>query len=100
MYIEPLRHSGGDRPDPEGRSGVMHMDGPVLIFGGCYSNLEATQAMLAEAARLDVPPARMICTGDVVAYCADALDTVRLIREVRGPCHHGQLRGVAGEQRR
>jgi len=81
MYIDPLRHSGGDRPDPEGRSGVLHMDGPMLVFGGCYSNLEATQAMLAEAARLDVPPARMICTGDVVAYCADALDTVRLIRE-------------------
>ena len=41
---------------------------PVLAFGGCYSNLQATQATqapLAEAQRLGVPPDRMICTDDV-----------------------------------
>lgn len=81
MYIEPLREPGSGLPEPERRPGVIHMDGPVLVFGGCYSNLEATQALLAEAMRLGIPPARMICTGDVVAYCADALETVRLIRD-------------------
>ncbi len=57
---------------PEDR--VMHVaaDGPLLVFGGPYSNLQATRAVLAEAARRGIPPRRVICTGDVVAYGADA----------------------------
>lgn len=57
------------------------LDGPVLVFGGPYSNLEAAQAIRAEAARLGIPPARTICTGDTVAYCADPGATVALIRD-------------------
>lgn len=53
---------------------------PVLLFGGPYSNLEATQALLDEARRRRIAPERVICTGDVVAYCADAAATVDLIR--------------------
>lgn len=45
---------------------------PYLIFGGPYSNLQATRAVLAEAARRGIAPERVICTGDVVAYAADA----------------------------
>lgn len=58
-----------------------HFDGPVLVFGGPYSNLEAAQAIRGEARRLDIPPARTICTGDTVAYCADPGATVALIRD-------------------
>jgi hypothetical protein len=54
---------------------------PVLVFGGCYSNVQATQALLAEARRLGVPPERMICTGDVIAYGADPHRTLALIRQ-------------------
>jgi predicted phosphodiesterase len=50
----------------------MMIDGPMLVFGGPYSNLQATRAVLAEAARRGIPPARILCTGDVVAYGADA----------------------------
>jgi hypothetical protein len=57
------------------------LDGPVLVFGGPYSNLEAAQAIRAEARRLGIPPARTICTGDIVAYCADPGATVSLIRD-------------------
>ncbi len=57
------------------------LDGPVLVFGGPYSNLEAAQAIRAEAARLGIPPARSVCTGDTVAYCADPGATVALIRD-------------------
>ena len=57
------------------------LDGPVLVFGGPYSNLEAAQAIRAEAFRLGIPPARTICTGDIVAYCADPGATVALIRD-------------------
>ena len=56
-------------------------DQPVLVFGGCYSNLQATRALFAEARRLGVPPDRMICTGDVIAYGADPQATLALIRE-------------------
>ncbi len=55
-------------------------DGPVLVFGGCYSNLQATEALLAQAARRGIPPERMVCTGDVVAYGADPAATVALVR--------------------
>lgn len=54
-------------------------DGPVLFFGGCYSNLEATVALRGEAARLGIRPDNIVCTGDVVAYCADPVATVEAI---------------------
>ena len=54
--------------------------GPVLLFGGPYSNLQAFEALKDAAERLDIPAERMICTGDVVAYCADAEATVRAVR--------------------
>ena len=59
---------------------VLRMDGPVLVFGGPYSNLEATEALLAAADRHGVPPERIICTGDIVAYGADAAATLALVR--------------------
>jgi len=51
---------------------MIAADGPMLVFGGPYSNLPALRAVLAEAARRGIPPARVVCTGDVVAYGADA----------------------------
>ena len=68
-----------------------NFDAPLLIFGGPYGNLEATEALLAEAARRGIPSSRIICTGDLVAYCADPQATVDLVRSaeiavVRGNC--------------
>jgi len=68
-----------------------HLAGPVLLFGGPYSNLGATRAMRARAEELGIPPERTICTGDVVAYCAEPTETVALIRDwgiavVQGNC--------------
>ncbi len=54
-------------------------DGPLLVFGGPYSNLRATQALIAQAARLGIKPSRVICTGDVVAYCAEPEETAQAI---------------------
>ncbi|GAA4651323.1 hypothetical protein GCM10023116_36070 [Kistimonas scapharcae] len=56
------------------------LKGPVLLFGGPYSNLQATCAMRREAERLGIPPERTICTGDVVAYFADVEATIDVIR--------------------
>jgi predicted phosphodiesterase/pyruvate-formate lyase-activating enzyme len=58
----------------------LRFDGPAIVFGGPYGNFEATRALLDEAARLGVPPGRIVCTGDVVAYGADAAATVELVR--------------------
>ncbi|KIC48982.1 metallophosphoesterase family protein [Tateyamaria sp. ANG-S1] len=58
------------------------MDGPVLLFGGPYSNLQATRAVLGQAEHLGADP---ICTGDVVAYCARPAETVDAIRQAGCP---------------
>ena len=59
---------------------ATRVEGDLLFFGGPYSNLEATEALLAEAVRLGIPPERIICTGDLAAYCADPAGTIDVIR--------------------
>jgi len=59
------------------------LDGPVLLFGGPYSNLAATSALFAEASKRHIPADQIICTGDTVAYCADAAATVSEIRKTK-----------------
>ncbi len=54
---------------------------PMLIFGGPYSNLQATAAIKAEAQRRGIPPSQVICTGDVVAYCGEPEETCQLMRD-------------------
>jgi predicted phosphodiesterase len=73
---------------------------PVLLFGGCYSNLQATRALLDRARQLGIPAERIVCTGDVVAYAADPVDTVALVREagvhvVMGNCEESLGAGAA-----
>ncbi len=58
----------------------MILSPKILVFGGCYSNLQATQALLAQADRLGIAREHMICTGDIIAYGADAAATLRLLR--------------------
>jgi len=57
------------------------LDQPVLLFGGPYSNLQATQALLAEAQQRKIPSQNIICTGDVVAYAGDPAPTTDLIMQ-------------------
>lgn len=55
----------------------------LLLFGGAYGNLQATRALFEAARRLGIPEERMICTGDVVAYCANPRETADLLRQSR-----------------
>jgi predicted phosphodiesterase len=55
------------------------LTGPVLIFGGPYSNLHATTALLELAERRGIPANNMICTGDIIAYAGDPSDTLDAI---------------------
>ncbi len=59
-----------------------HIDEPLLICGGAYGNLEALEALLMRAADHGIPTNRMIHTGDVVAYCADARATAEKIKQL------------------
>ena len=53
----------------------------VLIFGGPYSNLQATQAMRQAADELGIGAQQIICSGDLVAYCGRPEATVNAIRD-------------------
>jgi predicted phosphodiesterase len=57
------------------------LDGSLLVFGGPYGNLPATKALRSVADQRAIPPENIICTGDLVAYCAEPEETVQLIRE-------------------
>lgn len=57
-----------------------NLNGPMLFFGGPYSNLSATRAMRETAESLGIPHSRVICTGDLVAYCAEPNEVVDEIR--------------------
>jgi len=59
---------------------IGEFDAPILVFGGPYSNLEATEALMAAAESRNIPADHMLCTGDVVAYGAEPQATVDLIR--------------------
>ena len=79
---------------------ILWPDGPILIFGGPYSNLEATTAVFDAAKRLSIGPEGVICTGDVVAYGADALATANLVRDfgchvVMGNCEESLASGTS-----
>ena len=84
-------------------NGYIHisLDGPALVFGGPYSNLQATLAVLAEAQKRGIASSHIICTGDLVAYCGSPTETIDLVRTsgihaVIGNCDE-QLAQSAGD---
>ncbi|MEL6557590.1 MAG: metallophosphoesterase family protein [Bacteroidota bacterium] len=55
--------------------------GEMLIFGGVYSNLQALEKLHAIATESNILPENIICTGDIVGYCAQPDESLRFIRE-------------------
>ncbi len=53
----------------------------LLVFGGVYSNLQALEAVFAEVQRRGLSKEQVICTGDLVAYCAEPEACVQFVRE-------------------
>jgi len=72
------------------------LDAPVLLFGGPYGNHQALEALLAEAAALGIPPARMICTGDLAAYAADPEGVAQRLRTAGTPIVMGNVEESLG----
>ncbi len=75
------------------------LTGDVLLFGGPYSNLHASTAMLDLAKISGTPATNRICTGDVVAYCGDPVETLHLWQNecvlVAGNCEQQLGAGAA-----
>jgi len=55
------------------------LTGPVLIFGGAYSNFDALQSLRAEAALRGIAPGNVVCCGDTPGYCAEPRECLDLI---------------------
>ncbi len=75
---------------------LLQTSGRLLVFGGSCGNLQATEALLAEAGRLSISSQEMLCTGDLAAYCADPQATVDLIREAGITCVLGNCEESLG----
>ncbi|SFT36962.1 Calcineurin-like phosphoesterase superfamily domain-containing protein [Lishizhenia tianjinensis] len=56
------------------------LEDKILVFGGPYSNLQATQKMYEITVELGFEPSQIICTGDVVGYCAQPQETIDLVK--------------------
>ena len=90
----------GNQGDRVGYLMTDDREGPLLVFGGPYSNLQATRALRRAAGEMGIAPGNCICTGDVVAYCADAAATVTEIRDwgchvIAGNCEKQLAEGAA-----
>ena len=57
------------------------LTGEVLVFGGAYSNLQALHALRRYAEARGIAPGNVVCTGDVVGYCADPTACVLALRD-------------------
>lgn len=61
------------------------IDQPLLVFGGPYGNIHALDALLDTAKSLQIEPSHMLCTGDLVAYCAHPAAVIDRVRELEIP---------------
>lgn len=54
----------------------------MLVFGGVCGNLQALLALFRVARRAGIAPCDWVCTGDMVAYCADGEEVCNEVRRV------------------
>jgi alkylhydroperoxidase/carboxymuconolactone decarboxylase family protein len=67
------------------------LTGPILIFGGAYSNFDALLSLRAEADRLGIPASNVICCGDTPGYCAEPQECLDLLEEWGCPAIAGNV---------
>ncbi|WP_247232316.1 metallophosphoesterase [Telluribacter sp. SYSU D00476] len=56
------------------------LKGRLLVFGGPYSNLQALEELKRIAEEQGIPPRNIICTGDIIGYCAQPEEAVQLVK--------------------
>jgi len=57
------------------------LTGKTLVFGGVYSNFQALKKLIEIAESEQIPSQNIICTGDIVAYCAEPERCVQAIKD-------------------
>ena len=57
------------------------LSGRLLVFGGVYSNFQALTQMRLIAESENIAPSNIICTGDIVAYCAQPEECIVEIKD-------------------
>lgn len=72
--------------------------GRLLVFGGPYSNLQALEALKTIADQLQIPAGNVICTGDIVGYCAQPEAAVQFVKDwgvhaIQGNVEQNIIRG-------
>jgi predicted phosphodiesterase len=65
--------------------------GPLLLFGGVYSNLEALLEMKQLAGERGLLPSQVICTGDVIGYCANPNEVLKEVMDWGIHCIAGNV---------
>lgn len=60
---------------------IGKLEGELLVFGGVYSNLQALETLMEIAEKKKIPASNIICTGDIVAYCAQPEECVQAVKE-------------------
>jgi predicted phosphodiesterase len=60
---------------------IGQLSGKILVFGGVYSNFQALEKLMSIAEEAQISPSNIICTGDIVAYCAEPEACVTTIRD-------------------
>ena len=70
---------------------IGNLTGPVLCFGGVYSNYQSLQKIRLIAEEHNIYAQNVICTGDVVAYCAQPEETVQAIKDWGIHCISGNV---------
>jgi predicted phosphodiesterase len=63
----------------------------LLLFGGVYSNLEALQKLKNWADSNGFGPDQIVCTGDIVGYCAQPQECVDLVKDWGIHCIAGNV---------
>lgn len=72
--------------------------GKLLVFGGPYSNLQALEALKDIAEQLQISAGNIICTGDIVGYCAQPEESVQFVKDwgvhaIQGNVEQNIIRG-------
>ncbi|MFK7786906.1 MAG: metallophosphoesterase [Crocinitomicaceae bacterium] len=63
----------------------------LLLFGGVYSNLQSLEVLQGWAEANGFDPEQIVCTGDVVGYCAQPQECVDLIKKWGVHCIAGNV---------
>ena len=75
-------------------------EGKILAFGGVYSNFQALTALKEIADKEKIPANNIICTGDIVGYCAKPKESLSLIKDwgIHSICGNVEIQLRNGEE--